>query len=90
MASDSEEDFGDESDSEVVAPVAPRSTARPARARTAKTYVVDDSDDSEDDVSEETTRTMMRATFPNLNKLRTLLRRARASKRGVATKRQTL
>ena len=53
VASDSEEDFGGESDSEVVAPVAPRSTARPARARTAKTYVVDDSDDSEDDVSEE-------------------------------------
>jgi DNA topoisomerase-2 len=53
VASDSEEDFDDESDSEVAAPVAPRSTARPARARPAKSYAVSDSEESEDDFSEE-------------------------------------
>ena len=53
VLSDSEEDFDEDSDSEVAAPVAPRSTARPARARSTKTYVEEDSEDSEDDFSEE-------------------------------------
>jgi len=53
VLSDSEEDFDEDSDSEVVAPVAPRSTVRPARARATKTYVEEDSEDSEDGFSEE-------------------------------------
>lgn len=50
---DFEEDFGGESDFEVVVSVASRSIVRSARVRMAKIYVVDDFDDFEDDVLEE-------------------------------------